>query len=70
MAALISKLSKKEQRELLHDLNYLNTVEIKAFCKRQAIPFTIAVETKDGRWRKTKDEDRKGVMLRRVRHGS
>lgn len=68
MAALISKLSKKEQRELLHDLNYLNTVEIKAFCKRQAIPFTIAVETKDGRWRKTKDEDRKGVMLRRVRH--
>ena len=68
MAALISNLSKKEQQELLHDLNYLNTGEIEAFCKRHAIPFTIAVETKDGRRRKTKDEDRKGVMLRRVRH--
>jgi len=68
MASLICNLSKKEQRELLHDLNYLNTGEIKAFCKRHAIPFTIAVETKDGRPRKTKDEDRKGVMLRRVRH--
>jgi hypothetical protein len=68
MAALISNLSKKEQQELLHDLHYLNTGEIKAFCERHAIPFTIALETKDGRRRKTKDEDRKGVMLRRVRH--
>jgi hypothetical protein len=68
MVALISNLGKKERRALLHDLNYLNTGEIKGFCKRHAIPFRIAVETTDGRRRKTKDEDRKGVMLRRVRH--
>ena len=32
--SLIAGLSQKEQRELLQDLNYLNTGEIKAFCKK------------------------------------
>ena len=68
MASLISGLSKKEQRELLQDLNYLNTGEIKKFCERHGIPYRIAVEMKDGRWRRTKDDDRKGVMLQKVRH--
>jgi hypothetical protein len=68
MAFLIPKLSKQKQQELLRDLNYLNTAEIKSFCKRHSIPYTIAWETQHGGRRKTKDEDRKGVMLRRVRH--
>lgn len=68
MASLISGLSKKEQRELLQDLNYLNTWEIKKFCERHGIPCRIAVEMKDGSWRRTKEHDRKGVMLQRVRH--
>lgn len=68
MGELISELSKREQRELLQDLNYLNTGEIKAFCKKHGIPYRIAVESKDGGWRKTTEDDRKGVMLRRVRH--
>ena len=68
MASLISGVSKKEQRELLQDLNYLNTGEIKKFCERHGIPHRIAVEMKDGSWRRTKDDDRKGVMLQRVRH--
>ena len=68
MAWLISGLSKKEQRELLQDLNYLNTGEIKKFCERHRIPYRIVVEMKDGSWRRTKDDDRKGVMLQRVRH--
>jgi hypothetical protein len=55
-------------RQLLDDLNYLNTAEIKAFCKGHAIPFTIAIETEEGRRRKTKDDDRKGVILGRIRH--
>src|SRR5690349_6476815 len=67
-ASPISKLPKNEQRELLDDLNYLNTAEIKSFCKQHAIPYAIAVETGDGRRRKTKDDDRKGIMLNRVRH--
>jgi hypothetical protein len=68
MAFLIAKLSQQKHRELLRDLNYLNTAEIKSFCKRHSIPYTIALETQDGGRRKTRDEDRKGVMLRRVRH--
>jgi len=53
---------------LLRDLNYLNTAEIKAFCKRLSIPYRIAVETGDGARRKTNDDDRKGVILGRIRH--
>ncbi len=68
MALLISKLSKPERQQLLRDLNYLNIAEIKSFCKQHSIPYKIAFETKDGTRRTTKDEDRKGVMLRRVRH--
>jgi hypothetical protein len=66
--APISKLSKSEQRELLHDLNYLNLAEIKQFCQRQSIPFTIAIETKDGARQTTREDDRKGVILDRIRH--
>jgi hypothetical protein len=64
----ISKLPEDEQRKLLNDLNYLNTAEIKLFCERHSIPYRIAIETKDGRTKRTKDEDRKGVILARIRH--
>ena len=63
----INRLSKDEQRQLLDDLNYLNTAEIKSFCKRHSIPYTIVIETKEGKRLKPED-DRKGVMLKRVRH--
>jgi hypothetical protein len=63
-----SKLPKGEQKELLEDLNYLNSMEIKLFCKRHSIPYRIAIETRDGGRRTTKDVDRKGVMLKRMRH--
>jgi hypothetical protein len=63
-----SKLPKKGQKELLDDLNYLNTLEIKSFCQRHSIPFKIVIETRDGSKRTTKDVDRKGVMLNRIRH--
>jgi hypothetical protein len=63
----ISSLPEDEQQELLDDLNYLNTAEIKSFCKRHSIPYTISIETTDGR-RKTKENDRKGVTLNLIRH--
>jgi hypothetical protein len=66
--SFISKLPRGKQQELLDDLNYLNISEIKSFCKRHSIPYRIAVETKDGRRRLTRDDDRKGVMLDRIRH--
>ena len=64
----ISKLPKEGRQKLLNDLNYLNTAEIKSFCKRHSIPYAIAIETGDGRRMRTGDDDRKGVMLNRVRH--
>jgi hypothetical protein len=64
----ISHLSKKERQALFDDLNYLNTCEIKAFCQKHSISYTIAVESSDGTRKKTRDVDRKGVVLNRVRH--
>jgi hypothetical protein len=66
--APIAKLSKQEQRELLDDLNYLNLGEIKSFCKAHAIPYTIAIQTESGQVKNTGENDRKGVILKRVRH--
>lgn len=61
-------LPEADQKELMNDLNYLNIVEIKSFCKRHSIPYAIAIQTNDGRRRKTKEDDRKGVILHRIRH--
>jgi hypothetical protein len=66
--APILRLSSAEQQELLRDLNYLNTTEIKTYCKRLSIPYRIVVETGDGAHRKTNEDDRKGVILGRIRH--
>jgi hypothetical protein len=63
----ISRLPEDERQELFDDLNYLNIAEIKSYCKRQSIPYTIAIETNDGCRRKTNEDDRKGVMLNRIR---
>lgn len=58
----------KDRQEFLDDLNYLHTAEIKSFCKQHSITYAIAIETKDGGRRRTGDDDRKGVLLARVRH--
>jgi hypothetical protein len=42
--------------------------EIKAFCKKHDIPYSIWIESDDGVRRKTKDLDRKGMVLGRIRH--
>jgi hypothetical protein len=68
VAGRFKRLRQRERNELLLDLNYLNGGEIKAFCKRHNIPFKIAIENPDGARRVGAGEDRKGVMLRRVRH--
>ena len=52
----------------MDDLNYLNTAEIKSFCKRHSIPYTITIEINDGRRRNTNEDDRKGITLSRIRH--
>jgi hypothetical protein len=62
----LTSLTEAEQNELLDDLNYLNMAEIKSFCRRHLIPFTIRVESTRGK--KTNEIDRKGVILNRIRH--
>jgi hypothetical protein len=68
MPSLIAGLSKREQLSFLEDLNYLNMGEIKLFCKKHFIPYSIWIEAIDGGRRKTRDDDRKGVILNRIRH--
>ena len=63
----MAKLSKEEQQRLLDDLNYLNMAEIKSFCRRHLIPYRITIETEDGSTKTTREEDRKGVVLNRIR---
>src|SRR3984885_7040242 len=67
MASLISSLSKTEQQQLLDDLNYLNMGEIKTFCKKHSIPYSIWIETADRGRVRTNEDDRKGVILNRIR---
>jgi hypothetical protein len=66
MKPQLNDLSPVEQKELLDDLNYLNVAEIRSFCRRHSIPFTIHVEGAQGS--KTHELDRKGVILNRIRH--
>jgi len=66
--SMISSLPPKDQQELLEDLNYLNLAEIKSFCNRYSIPYRIAIEMPNGARKTTKEDDRKGVILERVRH--
>jgi hypothetical protein len=66
--SMISSLPPKDQQKLLGDLNYLNLPEIKSFCNRHSIPYRIAIEAPDGTRKVTKEDDRKGVILDRVRH--
>ncbi len=67
-AILISGICESERSELLNDLNYLNMSEIRSFCDKHSIPHSIWIQTNDGQRRKTRDSDRKGVVLNRIRH--
>lgn len=46
---------------------YLNMSELRQVCRRFGIPWAIYVELPDGRRRRTKDVDRKLVVLQRLR---
>jgi hypothetical protein len=64
----IATLPADEQQKLFDNLNYLNMEEIKSFCKLHAIPFRITLKTNEGKTILTKEMDRKGVLLERIRH--
>jgi hypothetical protein len=52
---------------LLDELNYLNTAELRRFCRRHGIPSAVHVRLPDGRLRRTGSVDRKAVVVDRVR---
>jgi len=64
----IAVLSPGERERLLSDIYYLNTAELRGFCEVHGIPFIIQVETPQGRIARSKDTDRKGIVIDRILH--
>lgn len=68
MTSLLDKLTDSQRTELLENIYYLNMQELREFCDAHGIPFAIYFETEDGRIRKSRDVDRKGIVIDRVLH--
>ena len=64
----LATLEPHETERLLADIYYLNTVELRGFCKAHRIPYAIQIESADGRFTRSKDTDRKGIVIDRVVH--
>lgn len=64
----LATLESHEIERLLADIYYLNTAELRGFCKAHGIPYTIRIESPDGRFTRSKDADRKGVVIDRIVH--
>ena len=64
----LATLEPHEIERLLADIYYLNTAELRGFCKARGIPYTIRIESPDGRFTRSKDADRKGIVIDRIVH--
>lgn len=64
----LDKLTASERAELLENIYYLNMAELREFCDVHKIPYAIYFEGEDGRIRKSRDADRKGIVIDRVVH--
>ena len=62
----LATLEPHEKERLLADIFYLNTAELRRFCNAHRIPYTIRIEGPDGRFTRSKDADRKGIVIERV----
>src|SRR2546429_470428 len=52
----------------MENIYYLNMQELRDFCDAHGIPYTIYFEAEDGSVRKSRDVDRKGLVIDRVVH--
>jgi hypothetical protein len=68
VASLLGKLTASQRAELLENIYYLNMQELREFCAAHQIPYAIYFEGDDGRVRKSRDLDRKGIVIDRVVH--
>jgi hypothetical protein len=64
----LAALEPNETERLLADIYYLNTAELRGFCDAHRIPYTIRIEGPDARFTRSKDADRKGIVIDRVVH--
>jgi hypothetical protein len=64
----IAALAPDETDRLLADIYYLNTSELREFCDAHSIPYMIHIEGPDGRVTRSKDADRKGIVIDRILH--
>ena len=62
----LAALKPHEIERLLADIYYLNSAELRGFCKAHGIPYTIRIESPDGRFIRSKDADRKGIVIDRI----
>jgi hypothetical protein len=68
VASLLDKLTDSQRTELLENIYYLNMQELRGFCDTHGISYAIYFEGDDGRIRKSRDADRKGIVIDRVLH--
>lgn len=61
-----NKISKAERTELWDLIQYLNLAEMERFCKQHELPRYILLETEEGQLRRSKDRDRKDIVLARL----
>jgi hypothetical protein len=64
----LATLEPHETERLLADIYYLNTAELRGFCKARRIPYMIQIESGDGHLTRSKDADRKGIVIDRIVH--
>ena len=64
----LATLEPHEAERLLADIYYLNTSELRGFCNAHGIPYIIRMESPNGRFIRSKDADRKGIVIDRVVH--
>ena len=64
----LERLSQDDRDALLSGINYLNMEEIKEFCESHRISYSIHFQKADGSIVKTRDLDRKAIVLGRILH--
>ena len=64
----LERLSQDDRDALLSGINYLNMEEIKEFCESHRISYSIHFQKADGSVVKTRDLDRKAIVLDRILH--
>jgi hypothetical protein len=64
----MARLSARDRERLLRAIHYLNMQELHGFCDAHDLAYRIRVESADGHRVRTRDLDRKGVVIDRVVH--